>query len=214
MNSFSSSSMFGPHPQHRCVGATAVNPFMILRPPQSTLTHQVQQPRTIHRPEAVRRIAACQSSPRPPSAPPSRVSTLPPATRTSTRLPDFTPILPPGQHHLHSDTPPPAATATSSLSSRGIHPHPGTAFQKLEKSALCVLDGVPASKSGSSTPTTSSGQRADFPTQTTYFLRACSTSVANPSATQQQIALGYLGSTSKDSSPSLSHAPDPICKRH
>lgn len=214
MSSFSSSSMFGPLPQHRCAGATAVNPFMILRPPQSTLTHQVQQPRTIHRPVAVRRIAACQSSPRPPSAPPSRASTLPPATRTGSRLPDCTPILQPEQHHHLSDIPPPAATATSSLSSPGTLQQRGTAFRKLENSALCVLDGVPASKSGSSTPTTTSGQRADFPSQTTYFLRACSTSVANPSATQQQIALGYLGSTSKDLSPSLFQVPDPICKRH
>ncbi len=210
MSSFSSSSTFGPLPQQQRGGVTAVNPFMILRPPQHTLPQQVPPVRTIHRPVAVRRLAVCLSSPPHPGCPPNRPSTLPPAT-TSSRHPDCTPTPQHGQHHP-SDAPPPAAT--SSPSSPAIPPRPATAFQRQEKSALAVLDGAPASKSGSSTPTTTSGQRADFPTQTTFFLRECSTSAANPNATQQQIATGYLGSTSKDSSHSHCPAPGPTCSQH
>lgn len=213
MSSFWSSSMFGQPPQHTRAGAPAANPFMILRPHQDTLPPQQQPVRTTHRPIAVRRLAVCLSSPQHPSAPPPhRPSTLPPATTTS-RHPDCTPTLQHRQLPSLSDSPQPAATTTSP-SSPGTLPRRATAFRQLEKSALCVLDGAPASKSGSSTPTTTSGQRADFPTQATYFLRACSTSVANPNATQQQIATGYLGSTSKDSSHSHFQPPDPTCNPH
>lgn len=208
MSNSLSSTTFGPHPQPTTgVGVLAANPFT--RPHPASLPQPWRTDSTPYKPTVVRRLAAYQSSRPSLSTQDSRS----PPRRTATSSPPrgFTRIL----HNssatttarpLQADA---AAMVVSLLSSPGTHPHRATASQKPANSALAVLDGAPASKSGSSTPTTHHGQRAVFPTQATYFLRECSTSAANPNATQQQIALGLFDSTSKDSQllPSQVRAP-------